>query len=130
MKIRNIEPINAEDVKELERILWTELGTKSEYEESVHEENLVAFIRSIVGVEQEAINEKFGQFLNGNVLNSQQQEFIKSIIDYVRENGDIEMEDIIENLPFNNYDVITLFGANVSVIKQIVSAMHDSIMAA
>lgn len=129
-KIRNIEPINADDVKELERILWNELGTKSEYEASVHEENLAAFIRSIVGVEQEAINEKFGQFLNGNVLNSQQQEFIKSIIDYVRENGDIEMENIIENSPFNNYDVLTLFGANVSVIKQIVSAMHDSIMAA
>ena len=129
-KIRNIEPINAEDVKELERILWNELGTKTEYEKEVHTNNLAAFIRSIVGVEQEAINEKFGQFLTGNILNSQQQEFLKSIIDYVRENGDIQMEDIIEKSPFDNYDVLTLFGPNVEVIKHIVNAMHNSIMAA
>ena len=40
------------------------------------------------------------------------------------------MEDIIEKSPFDNYDVLTLFGPNVEVIKQIVNAMHNSIMAA
>lgn len=37
-----------------------------------------------------AINEKFGTYLNENVLNAQQQEFVKTIINYVNENGDIE----------------------------------------
>lgn len=126
-KIQNLEPINAEDVKELERILWQELGTKSDYEETTEIDNLAAFIRSIVGIEQEVINKKFGEFLSGNVLNSQQQEFVKSIIDYVRENGDIQTEDLIEKSPFDNYDIVELFGTNIAVITQIVSAMHNSI---
>ena len=38
---------------------------------------------------------------NDNVMNSQQQEFVKCIIDYVRENGDIEMQDLLEKSPFD-----------------------------
>lgn len=130
VKIQNLEPINADDIKSLEQILWTELGTKDEYEKTTEIDNLAAFIRSIVGIEQEAVNEKFGAYLNGNVLNAQQQEFVKAIIDYVRENGDIQAEDLLEKSPFDNYDIVTLFGGNVPVIMQIVNAMHNSITAA
>ena len=56
--------------------------------------------------DKDVINEKFGKFLNDNVLNSQQQEFIKAIIDYVRENGDIEKKDLLEKSPFDNYDFL------------------------
>jgi type I restriction enzyme R subunit len=130
IKIQNLEPINADDIKSLEHILWNELGTKDDYDKTTEIDNLAAFIRSIVGIEQEAVNEKFGTYLTGNILNSQQQEFVKAIIDYVRENGDIEAEDLLEKSPFNNYDIVTLFGSNVPVIMQIVNAMHSSIQAA
>ena len=129
-KIRNLEQINADDLKELERILWDELGTKADYEDTTEIDNLAAFIRSIVGIEQEAINKKFGEFLNSNMFNSQQQEFIKSIIEYVRENGDIMVNDLIEKSPFQNYDILTVFGADVQIIRNIVDIMHNSIMAA
>ena len=129
-KIQNLEQIDAADVKELERILWHELGTADEYHEATEIENLAAFIRSIVGVEQMAINEKFGAFLSDNVLNSAQQEFVKAIIDYVRENGDIQVEDLIEKSPFDNYDILELFGANIRFITQLVNTMHNSIMVA
>ncbi|MBR2414566.1 MAG: DEAD/DEAH box helicase family protein [Clostridia bacterium] len=129
-KIQNLQPINAQDVQELERILWQELGTKEDYEQTTEIDNLAAFIRSIVGIEQEAVNEKFGEFLSGNILNSQQQEFVKSIIDYVRENGDIQAEDLIEKSPFDSYDIVELFGANITVITSIIHAMHNSIVAA
>ena len=56
--------------------------------------------------------------------------FVKAIIDYVRENGDIKAEDLLEKSPFDNYDIVTLFGSNVPVIMQIVNAMHNSIQAA
>ena len=59
-----------------------------------------------MGIAQDVINEKFGKFLNDNVLNSQQQEFIKAIIDYVRGNGDIEKKDLLEKSPFDNYDFL------------------------
>ena len=93
-------------------------------------DNLAAFIRSIVGIEQDAINEKFGEFLNGNTFNSQQQEFVKSIIDYVRENGDINVNDLIEKSPFDNYDIITMFGAQAQILRSIVDIMHNTITAA
>ncbi len=129
LKIRNLEPINADDLKELERVLWEELGTKDEYQKITNIDNLAAFIRSIVGIEQDAINKKFGEFLSGNTFNSQQQEFVKSIIDYVRENGDINVNDLIEKSPFDNYDIITMFGSQAQILRNIVDIMHNSITA-
>lgn len=129
-KIKNIDPINADDLKELERILWSELGTEEEYRKATDIGNLAAFIRSIVGVDQHAINEKFGEFLNDNVLNSQQQEFIKTVIDYVRENGDIETSMLIESAPFDHYDLLTLFGPNVQYLTEMVERIHNCIIAA
>lgn len=129
-KIQNLIPIDASDLKELERILWHELGTVDEYKGSTDIENLAVFIRSIVGIEQTVINERFGEFLSGNILNAQQQEFVKAIIDYVRENGDIEAEDLIEKSPFNSYDIQSLFFENIPIITNIVNAMHNSIIAA
>ncbi len=129
-KIQNLVPIDATDVKELERILWHELGTVDEYNNATDIDNLAVFIRSIVGIEQSVINERFGDFLSGNILNSQQQEFVKAIIDYVRENGDIVANDLIEKSPFDNYDIVTLFSDNVPIILNIVNAMHNSVIAA
>ncbi|MGN0436913.1 MAG: DEAD/DEAH box helicase family protein [Lachnospiraceae bacterium] len=129
-KIQNLEKIDATDLKELERILWCELGTIEDYQRSTDIENLAAFIRSIVGVDQNAINEKFGDFLGDNVLNSVQQEFVRSIIDYVRENGDIQAEDLIEKAPFDSYNIIDLFGTNVAIVTKIIGVMHDSILVA
>lgn len=129
-KIKNLEPINAGDLKELERILWHELGTKEEYKSATDIDNLAVFIRSIVGIEQSVINEKFGDFLNDNVLNSAQQEFVKAIIDYVKENGDIVAEDLIEKAPFDSYDILSLFGNNVTYVTQMVNKIHQSVIAA
>lgn len=129
-KIQNLIPIDADDVKELERILWHELGTVDDYKGSTDIDNLAVFIRSIVGIEQTVINERFGEFISGNMLNSQQQEFVKAIIDYVRENGDIKAEDLIEKSPFDSYDIVTLFNDNIPVIMNIINAMHNSVIAA
>jgi len=126
-KIQRLEKINYDDLKELERILWEELGTKEEYESSTDIDNLAAFVRSLIGLSQEAINEKFGDYLNGNVLNAQQQEFIRAIINYVRENGDIRKEDLLEKSPFDNYNIISLFGDNISSLLTIVGILHDSV---
>ena len=85
------------------------------------------FIRSLVGVSQEIINEKFGAFLSDNILNAQQQEFVKAIINYVRENGDISREDLIEKAPFDNYDVMMLFGENLMRVINMINIIHESV---
>ena len=129
-KIKNLEKINAEDLKELERILWSELGSEEDYKRTTNTKNLAVFIRSLVGLEQSAINEKFGAFLSGNVLNPQQQEFVKTIIDYVRENGNIELTDLANTSPFNEYPIIDIFGENIGILQTIVNTFNNAVLAA
>ena len=128
-KIHNLEPINGEDLKTLEEVLWHELGTQDDYAQVTSIQNLAAFVRSLIGLSQEAVNEKFGQYLNDNTFNSQQQEFILTIINYVRENGDIELEDMVNTEPFNNYDLSEMFGTSLPMVISIVNTLHSSVIA-
>lgn len=129
-KIHNLEPITNSDLDELERILWHELGTQQEYAETTDIDNLAAFIRSLIGLSQEAVNEKFGEYLSGNRFNSKQQEFVRTIINYVRENGDIILEDMVNTEPFVNYNISELFGIEVKSIINIVNILHSSVQVA
>ena len=128
-KIYNLEPITSSDLNSLEEVLWHELGSQQEYEQTIKIENLAVFVRSLVGLSQEAVNDKFGVYLNNNTFNSQQQEFIRTIINYVRENGDIELEDMVNVEPFSNYDLNELFGIELSKIVSIVNLLHNSVIA-
>ena len=126
-KIKNIEPITNDDLDELQRVLWEELGTKEEYYKATDNDNVAAFVRSLVGLDQDTVNKRFGEYLDGNNYNSRQQEFIKAIINYVRENGDISKEDLLETEPFDNYDLTTLFGEQVLAVLDVVNTLHNSI---
>ena len=128
-KIYNLEPINNDDLMELEKVLWHELGSQEEYSQTTGIDNLAVFVRSLIGLSQEAVNEKFGEYLNGNIFNSQQQEFIHTIINYVRENGDIELQDMVNTEPFNNYDLNEMFGVDLKTVIGIVNILHNSIVA-
>lgn len=126
-KIYNLEPINEDDLLELERILWHELGSKEDYAKITDHENLAAFVRSLVGLNQNAINEKFSEYLNDNTFNSMQQEYIRTIINYVRVNGDMDRSDVVNKEPFNNYDLVDLFGSRYRTVIQIVHMLHAPI---
>ena len=39
-------------------------------------------------------------------------------------------QNLIEKSPFDNYDIVSLFGNNVPIVIDIVNAMHSSIIAA
>lgn len=130
IKIKMLDKINVDDLKELERILWQELGTKDDYFNVTKEHNLAVFIRSIVGIEQEAINAKFSEYLNTNILSSKQQEFVKSIINYVRQNGDITRQDLVEKSPFSDFDVVGLFDDKIDVLLNVINNLHESILVA
>lgn len=129
-KIYNLQPIDEDDLRELEHILWHELGSRDDYNETTNIDNLAAFVRSLVGLSQEAVNEKFGEYLNGSVLNSVQQEFVHAVINYVRENGDVKREDMVNTTPFNNYDLTAIFGVKIRDIIKVVDVLHKSIITA
>lgn len=126
-KIYNLEPINEDDLLELEHILWHKLGSQDDYNKTTDISNLAAFVRSLVGLNQEVVNEKFSEYLNDNSFNSMQQEYIRSIINYVRVNGDIDTNIVVNQEPFNNFMLTELFGARYQTVIQIVNKLHEPI---
>ncbi len=133
-KIMNIEQLDGGDVLELERILWKELGTKEDYRRYVAEgrimcgDSVAVFIRSIVGIDRKIAVRRFSDFLSGHVLNSEQEEYLKTIIDYVCRNGDITLDDIVGKSPFDSFDWGQTFGEYVGCVRDYVNVLHGSII--
>ncbi|HAL19626.1 MAG TPA: restriction endonuclease subunit R, partial [Ruminococcaceae bacterium] len=53
-KLKNNIPMTADDIKELEKILWNDLGTKEDYETEYGKKPLGEFVREIVGLDMNA----------------------------------------------------------------------------
>ena len=104
-KIYEMEQLNVEDIRELERILWSELGDKEDYDKYTAGmscgANVAIFIRSVIGVDRKEAIERFGRFISGSALNAEQEEFLMTIISYVCENGDITKEIVVNESPFD-----------------------------
>lgn len=126
-KIRNVEKLNAEDIKQLEHILWEVLGSKQDYEHTFQGEPLGVLVRKIVGIENEAVNKIHAQFLAQYNFSPKQEEFIKMIISYVRQNGDVAMADLINKEPFKRVDFIVLFGDKTKAVYDLVNTYHQAV---
>lgn len=126
MKIKSLIPLTSADVEELQRLLWQELGTKEEFEEAAKGKSLGAFVRKIVGLDQMAINEMFAKYLREYHFNTRQQEFLNLIVGFVRENGDIEAEDLLNEEPFKRIEYTDFFD-DTNVVYDIVERLHEAI---
>lgn len=62
-KLRSNIPLTGEDVKMLETILWSEVGTRQDYEAEVGQKPLGEFVREIVGMDMNAAKEAFAPVL-------------------------------------------------------------------
>lgn len=135
-KIVNMEKLTSADISELEKICWKELGTKEDYEKFIAKSNMIcgdsvgAFIRSQIGVDRHIAMERFSQFLSDATLNSLQEEYIKSIITYVCDNGDITPNTLMEEEPFAQYEWIDTFGKNFLAVRNYVNEIHDLVRVA
>lgn len=109
-KIYNIEQLSVEDINELERILWSELGSKEDYAKYTQAMpcggNVAAFIRSLIGVDRREALTKFSDFLTDSELNAEQEDFLNTIVQYVCENGDITKEIVVNEAPFDERLVV------------------------
>lgn len=135
-KIVNMEKLTSADISELEKICWKELGTKEDYEKFIAKSNMIcgdsvgAFIRSQIGVDRHVAMLRFSQFLSDATLNSLQEEYIKSIITYVCDNGDITPNTLMEEEPFAQYEWIDTFGKNFIAVRNYVNEIHDLVRVA
>ncbi len=91
-KLKNNVPITAAEVTILENILFDSeiCGTREDFKENYGDQPLGTFIRTILGMEIQAANEAFSEFLNTGNLSANQIKFVQNIIQYLTKNGVIE----------------------------------------
>jgi type I restriction enzyme R subunit len=100
-KLRMNEPLNADDLKELEMIL-VESGAGDEMViQKAAADGLGLFVRSLVGLDREAAKGALNQFVVGSQLTANQIEFTNMVIDYLTEHGVMEPKALYES-PFTD----------------------------
>lgn len=125
-KLRKNKKLTQGDVDELERILWTELGTKEDYEKEYSDTPVGKLVRRIVGVDRAAVEEAFSEFISDEQLNVNQIRFVRLIIDYIVTNGNIEDNTILQQEPFRSVgSIMVLFKNDLDKAKQLMSIVAD-----
>ena len=113
-------------MKELERILWSELGSRDDYEKEYGDTPIGILVRKIVGVDRAAVNEAFSRFTSDEHLNVNQIRFVNLIIDYIVANGNIEDNKVLMEEPFRSLGSITvLFKDDLGKAKEIMGVVAD-----
>ena len=129
-KIYNLEQLTDGDIVELERVMWKELGSKEVYDKftdgKLCGENVAILIRSLIGVDRKHAMERFNEFLSDSVLNADQEEFLKDVITYVCENGDIGPETVVNEAPFD--EQIEVFGDKLVPLRRYLENIHSVIL--
>jgi type I restriction enzyme R subunit len=97
-KLRNNIRLNSADLEELERMLFIDsrIGTKADYVNFYGQKPLGIFIRNILGMDAEATSLAFSEFLDQGNLNTQQIQFIRTIINHFKTNGILELPSLSE----------------------------------
>lgn len=128
-KIYDMEQLTTADFTELERILWQELGSKDDYDKFTHGMpcggNVAMFVRSLVGVDRKNAVRRFSEFISGNELNAEQEDFLNTIIAYVCENGDITKEIVVNESPFD--EQLSVFTPYMLPLAKYIDTIHGVI---
>ena len=126
-KLRRNVPLTAEDVQELEKILWSEVGTRQDYETECGQKPLGEFVREIVGLDMNAAKEAFAQYLNDANLDSRQIYFVNQIVEYIVHNGMMKDLSVLQEAPFTDYGSIVEIFTDLSVwagIRQVIERVN------
>lgn len=125
-KLRTNQPLTSTDISELERILWSEVGTKNDYENQYGQKPLGELVREIVGLDMNSAKEAFSEYLNDVNLNSRQIYFVNRIIEYIVHNGVLKDYSVFREPPFTDKGSLTdifadraLWNGICKVIEQI-----------
>ena len=132
-KLRGNIPLTSGDVEALERILWSEAGTKQDYEAEYGQKPLGEFVREIVGLDMNAAKEAFARYLNDASLDSRQIYFVNQIVEYIVRNGMMKDLSVLQEAPFTDYGSIVEVFTDLSVwagIRQTIEKINANAAAA
>ncbi|WP_346936023.1 DEAD/DEAH box helicase family protein [Clostridium sp.] len=125
-KLRNNKKLTKEEIKHLEDIMFNELGSQSDYAKEFGETPVTKLVRNIVGLDREAANEAFSEFLNSESLNTAQIHYIKLIVDYIVKNGLIDDNRVLTEDPFRSVgNIVELFGEDIEVRNKLLGRIRE-----
>lgn len=124
-KLRSNIPLTPEDVKELERVLWSELGTKQDYEAEFGQKPLGEFVREIVGLDMHAAKTVFAEYLSDTKLDSRQIYFVNQIVEYIVHNGVMKDLSVLQEHPFTDQGSVVELFRDLSVWASIRRAIEQ-----
>jgi hypothetical protein len=128
IKLRNLEELTAEEKDGLNNVFMVKLGTPADFSAWAGGQKLLPFLRLQTGIADAALQYKFGSFLNTNVLNDAQLNYMQQIISYTRGNGDITFSTLQSTSPFSEIDVMALFDDKIVHIKNLINGLHKPVM--
>ena len=109
-KLKKNVPLTPLDVQTLEKILWSEVGSRADYEAEYGQKPLGVFVREIVGLDMNAAKEAFSAYLNDARLDARQIYFVNQIVEYVVHNGLLKDMSVLQGSPFTDQgSVVDIF---------------------
>lgn len=127
-KLRNNKQMTTTDLAVLEKILWQDLGSKEDYVKNYGEKPVGMLVRELLGMDQQAVNEAFSEFITDSSLNSRQIDFVKMIVSYIVKNGNIvDVKSTFSQQPFTEFagGIGSLFRDNMLVVQRIMGKVSD-----
>ena len=123
---------NIPEVAALERILWSEVGTKQEYEAELGAKPLGEFVREIVGLDMGAAKAAFAEYLDGAGLDSRQIYFVNQIVEYIVRNGLMKDLSVLQGPPFTDKGSVVEVFTDLSVwlgIRKVIEGINQNALA-
>ncbi len=131
-KLRGNVPLNHEDVDALEHILWSEVGSREDYEAALGAKPLGEFVREIVGLDMNAAKEAFAAYLDETRLDSRQIYFVNQIVEYIVHNGVMKDLSVLQEAPFTDQGSIVEVFTDLSVwtgIRTVIEGINANAVA-
>ena len=132
-KLKSNVPLSSADIKTLENILWSEVGTKQDYEAEYGEKPLGEFVREIVGLDMTAAKEAFAEYLDETNLDSNQIYFVNQIVEYIVHNGMLKDMRVLQDAPFTDRGSIVDLFTDLTVwmgIRRVIDQINANALAA
>ena len=129
-KLKSNQPLTQTDIESLEKILWSEVGTKEDYEKEYGQKPLGAFVRSIVGLDMNAAKEAFSEF--SSILDSRQMYFVNQIIEYIVHNGMLTDLSVLQESPFTDQGSVVDIFTDLSLwtsIRKVIEKINQNAVA-
>lgn len=126
-KLKKNIPLNDADISQLEEILWSEVGTRQDYENEFGQKPLGEFIREIVGLDMAAAKKAFADYLDETNLDSRQIYFVNQIIEFIVHNGMMKDLSVLQETPFTDQGSMVEIFSDLSVwmgIRKVIDTIN------